>query len=99
MAKIRWTAEAERWLDEIYHYIGSDSPIAAHKTVVSIYEAAQTLAEFPEMGYCYEAGTHNVRVMIYGHYRIAYLIKAGDNIDILGVFHGAMELERYLTTT
>ena len=31
-----------------------------------------------------------------GHYRIAYLIKADGNIDILGVFHGAMEIERYI---
>ena len=31
-----------------------------------------------------------------GHYRIAYLIKENEDIDVLGVFHGAMEIERYL---
>jgi len=34
--------------------------------------------------------------LLYGHYRIAYLIKDKNNIDILGVFHGALAIERYL---
>jgi hypothetical protein len=34
--------------------------------------------------------------MLYGHYRIAYLLKPDDTIDILGVFHDALDLERYL---
>jgi leucyl-tRNA synthetase len=29
------------------------------------------------------------------HYRIAYLIKPDGNIDILGVFHGALDIDRY----
>jgi toxin ParE1/3/4 len=35
-------------------------------------------------------------MLLYGHYRIAYLLKPDDNIDILGVFHGALDLGRYL---
>ncbi len=34
--------------------------------------------------------------ILHGHYRIAYLIKTDDRIEILGIFHGAMEIERYL---
>ncbi|MBI5506369.1 MAG: type II toxin-antitoxin system RelE/ParE family toxin, partial [Deltaproteobacteria bacterium] len=30
-----------------------------------------------------------------GHYRIAYLIKPDGSIDILGVFHGALDIERF----
>jgi hypothetical protein len=31
-----------------------------------------------------------------GHYRIAYLIKSDTSIDALGVFHDALNIERYL---
>jgi len=30
------------------------------------------------------------------YYRIAYLIKDMETIDILGVFHGALAIEKYL---
>ena len=32
----------------------------------------------------------------YGHYRIPYLVVNEDRIEILGVFHGAMDIARYL---
>ena len=34
--------------------------------------------------------------LLYGQYRIAYLVKDGGDIDILGVFHGALDIKRYL---
>jgi len=34
--------------------------------------------------------------VVYGHYRIAYLIRSEDVIEILGVFHAALGIERYL---
>lgn len=33
MAEIRWTEEAERWLNDIYEYIAADNPSAAARTV------------------------------------------------------------------
>jgi plasmid stabilization system protein ParE len=36
------------------------------------------------------------RILLYGHYRITYLIKSEEDIDILGVFHGALNIQRYL---
>ena len=30
-----------------------------------------------------------------GIYRIAYLVKADRNVDILGVFHGSLDITRY----
>ncbi len=97
MAEISWTRESERWLRDIFDYIAGDSAEAALRTVEGIYEKAQLLREFPELGYRYEhAAERNVRILLYGHYRIAYLIKPNGNIDILGVFHSAMEIERYL---
>ncbi|MBE7446390.1 MAG: type II toxin-antitoxin system RelE/ParE family toxin [Planctomycetia bacterium] len=97
MAKINWTSEAERWLRDIYDYIAEDNPDAAIRVVEGIYEKAQTLHRFPELGHKYdEKPDQNIRILLYGHYRIAYLIKPDDNIDILGIFHSALEIDRYL---
>jgi plasmid stabilization system protein ParE len=51
MAKISWTSEAERWLKDIYDYIATDNPGAAAKIIAGIYEKAQLLSQFPEIGY------------------------------------------------
>ena len=96
MAKIRWTAEAESWLKDIYDYIAPDNPEAAARTVNGIYDRAQDLVRFPELGYQYEAESASIRILLYDHYRIAYLIKENEDIDILGVFHGALDIDRYL---
>ena len=97
MAEIRWSHEAEQWLREIYDYIAQDNPTAAGKVVSGIYDKAQLLSDSPEIGYKYrEEPEGEVRILLYGHYRIAYII-ADDFIDILGVFHGALQIERYLS--
>jgi plasmid stabilization system protein ParE len=96
MAKINWTAEAEKWLRDIHDYIAQNNPVAARKVVAGIYKRAQVLANFPQMGYKYFVQSQgDIRILLYGHYRIAYLIK-GEEIDILGVFHGALDIDRYL---
>ena len=95
MAEITWTAEAQRWLNDIFEYIAADNPQAAAETVNGIYERAQVLAKFPEIGHRYSASSRHVRILLYGHYRIAYLIKDNGNIDVLGVFHGALDISRY----
>ncbi len=96
MAEIAWTREAERWLRDIYEFIALDNPTAAAEVINGIYESAQQLTEFPELGYRYHGSRDQVRILLYGHYRIAYLIKTDGNIDILGVFHGALDIDRYL---
>ena len=97
MAEINWTAEAEGWLRDIYDYIAQDSPESAAQVVEGIYEKAQLLRRFPEMGHRYDRiPDKHVRILLYGHYRIAYLIRPDGNIDILGVFHGALDIDRYL---
>ena len=95
MAQIGWTLEAERWLSDIYEYIANDNPVAAMETVLGIYDRAQVLTDFPECGSRYWASTRNVRILLYGHYRITYLVKDDGNVDILGVFHGALDISKY----
>lgn len=97
MGRVRWTDEAIRWLREIRDYIARDNPEAARRTVAGIYERAGSLTELSERGYRYtERPDRDVRILLYGHYRIAYLVKPGGDVDILGVFHGALDIERYL---
>lgn len=95
MAEIAWTEEAQRWLEDIFEYIATDNPQAAARTVQEIHERAQVLTRFPEIGHRYIASSRNVRILLYGHFRIAYLVKDDGNIDILGVFHGSLDITRY----
>ena len=95
MATIAWTEEAQRWLEDIFEFIAADSPPAAARTVQEIHDRAQVLASFPEIGHRYVASARNVRILLYEHYRIAYLVKDDRNIDVLGVFHGSLDITKY----
>lgn len=95
MAKVVWTEEAQRWLQEIYDYIAEDNEASAYRTVRGIHQRAEILVSFPELGYRYREQP-DIRVLLYGHYRIAYLTSSDGDIEILGVFHGALDMARYL---
>jgi len=96
MEEIRWTEEAIKWLRNIHDYISEDNPIAARNVIEGIYEKTQILESFPEVGYKYRNESDGeIRILLYGHYRIAYLIKQ-DAVEILGIFHGSMEIEKYI---
>ena len=65
--------------------------------MAGIYEKAQLLRRFPEIGYKYRVEPEGeIRILLYGHYRISYLVKAFGSIDIVGVFHGALDIDKYL---
>lgn len=97
MAQITWTREAANSLEEIHDYIAANSPSAAINVVTGIYEKIQLLRDHPRIGQRYSPiSDREVREILYGHYRIAYLLKNEDHLEILGVFHGAMDIERYL---
>jgi plasmid stabilization system protein ParE len=46
MAEIRWTDEAQRWLQDIYEYIAADNPDAAARTVQGIYDGALDITKY-----------------------------------------------------
>lgn len=97
MAKIRWTEEAATWLEDIHKFISQDNPTAADQVVERIYEKVQILNKFPETGYRYRATREgDIRVLLYGHYRIAYLLDNHKTILILGIFHSALDIDRYI---
>ena len=72
------------------------NPNAAAETITNIYDKAQLLRNHPRLGHRYDAEqSREIRILLYEHFRITYLIKPDGNIDILGVFHGALDIDRY----
>jgi plasmid stabilization system protein ParE len=97
MAKIVWTEESLNWLELIADYISQDNPAAAVRTLEGIYNKVQLLEQNPELGFRYEPIIQReIRIILYGHYRIAYDVTADKDVCILGVFHAALDVERYL---
>ncbi len=95
MAEIRWSEESLRWLEDIYEYVFMDNPAAASSILQGIYDRAHDILAFPEIGYRYTPSTRHIRILLYGHYRIAYLVNEDGNIDVLGIFHSALDITRY----
>ncbi len=97
MAKVVWTDEAERWLRKIHDYIAQDKPGAAFEVVRSIYARTQILEQFPELGQTYKSPSgREARILLWGHCRVVYLRPSDDEVHVVGVFHGAMDLGQYL---
>jgi plasmid stabilization system protein ParE len=73
-------------------------PAAAFGVVESLYRRAEILATFPEIGHTYTSPSgRQVRILLWSHYRIVYVRKTPDEVHVLGVFHGAMDLKSYLS--
>jgi toxin ParE1/3/4 len=97
MAEIEWTDESKRWLQQIYDYIARDNEEAAWQVILGIQNRVQVLRQFPESGQRYEKHqTRNIRILLYGHYRIAYMVRDDNSIHILGVLHGALDIDEHL---
>jgi len=97
MAEIRWTEEAAAWLEDIYGYIAQDNPQAAQRVVSGIYEKVHILKTFPLIGHRHRSEPEGeIRILLFGHYRIAYLVRNPRMIEVLGVFHAALDIDRYL---
>lgn len=95
-SEIVWTDEARSWLRLIREYIAKDSPAAADRIIDGIWQKTQILVKHPEAGFKYPLpGRDEVRVLLYGHYRIAYLLSGNNLAQILGVFHAALDIDRY----
>lgn len=96
MAEVVWTDEALGWLREIHDFIAEENSAAAARVIDGISRCVDQLERHPESGYRYEDSSRHVRILVYGNYRIAYLVEAERNVFVLGVFHGAMDITRYL---
>lgn len=90
--KVHWTKTAEGHLDAIFDYIGQNSPEYAKHMVDRITRRSQQIAKYPLSGRRVpEYDFNQIREVIEGPYRIIYHIKS-DQVDILAVIHGAMNI-------
>lgn len=97
MGKIRWSREAFDWLKNVRDYIAKDKPHVAQKIAKGIVQKVALLRDFPEIGYRLNTSTKKqIRVLLYGHYRIVYQINEDKDIDLVGIFHGALDLKKHL---
>ena len=75
------------WLNDIHDDIAQDKPHVANRVVHEIIENVQILHDFPKTGYQYGYQSRSkpgeeIRILLYGHYRIAYLLINNNQIDI-----------------
>ena len=98
MAELKWSLEALDWLEDIQRYIAQDNPQAAAKVIDGILLKADMLTTYSDISTRLRTVPEgDVRMILYGHYRIAYLCRNdSDVIEILGVFHGALDIDRYI---
>ena len=96
MAEVVWTDEAQAWLQEVHDYIAEQDPVAALRIARGISTRVDQLEQHPESGYRYEDSSRHIRILVYGNYRIAYLVESPQLVLVLGVFHGAMDIARHL---
>jgi plasmid stabilization system protein ParE len=72
---------------KIFDCLANDAPATATNVVHSIYRKVQLLQGSPQIGWCYpHVSKRDVRIMLFGHYRIAYEIHASGYIVVLGMF-------------
>jgi len=85
--QVRWTAPAAQDLQEIARYIRKDNPSAARAIAKALFDAANSLNNFPYKGRLGRiAGTREL-VLSRSPYIIAYDVAAA--IHILHIYHGA----------
>ncbi|MES0488699.1 MAG: type II toxin-antitoxin system RelE/ParE family toxin [Leptospirales bacterium] len=96
--EIEWADEASANLKSIFDYIAENNPVAASDTIDGIYAKVQLLENQPNIGFVYKTqASKEIRIILYGHYKIAYTyILEQSIISVLGVYHGAMDIQKYL---
>ena len=95
MVKIVWTELSISDLKEIFDYIADDSIRYASITANKIYQSVQPIIDNPYIGRMVpEFSKKSIREIINGNYRIIYLIKSKNQVDILRVYHVARSLRK-----
>lgn len=96
MGKVIWTDPALKDLHDIIEHIAEDSPVYAERFGLQVVEAPRRLGQFPNCGRMVpEFKDENIRELIYGSYRIIYLIRH-NACYITAVIHGSRDILRHL---
>ncbi|MEO8402738.1 MAG: type II toxin-antitoxin system RelE/ParE family toxin [Gammaproteobacteria bacterium] len=87
---IKWLDDAVHDLQALHHYIEQENPSAANRIAKRILKAVNLLPLQPAMGR--QGRVHTTRELIVSGtpYIIPYRVK-NNEIEILRVFHGAMQ--------
>ena len=92
---IVWTDESIAHLQQIKDYISQDSSYWANLEIERILERAETLSSFPRLGRTVpEYDNETIREIFEGDYRIIYRIVSEQQLDIIGIIHGAKRLQK-----
>lgn len=93
MARIIWSARAQRDAEEIWQYVARDNPDAADRLTLQIDEKLETCLEFPLSGRPRTELRPNLRSVSVGNYTIFYE-PMDDGIFVSRVLHAARDIER-----
>lgn len=94
--EIRLTETAYHDLEDIESYVSQSSPKLGRAFINKIFEKIEVLYEYPQIGRKVpEFDNDRLRELIQGKYRIVYLIKSNEFIEVLRIVHGSrlMDLE------
>ena len=93
--KLEWSEEALEDIESIASYIEKDSPVYAKSVVSKLFEKAEILKEFSELGRVVpETNDKNIRELFVYSYRLIYKIKT-NTILFIAVIHGKRLLENH----
>ncbi len=91
--ELSWSDDALTDIEAIANYIEKDSPVYAKAVVSKIFDKAEILSDFPELGRRVpELNQDNIREIFVYSYRLIYAV---DNVTIvfLSVLHGKRLIE------
>ncbi|MBN2162692.1 MAG: type II toxin-antitoxin system RelE/ParE family toxin [Pontiellaceae bacterium] len=85
--KIQWSPLAVKRIGEISDYIAQDSPMAAERWVLSIFDRVEQVKDFSESGQSVpEINRKDIRQLVIANYRIIYRVES-KVVSILTVRH------------
>lgn len=88
---ILWLPSAEADLTSIYRFIAADHQPAAEALLDRLWEAAESLRDYPQLGPARPEIAPDARSLTIGNYLILYRIK-DEAIEIVRILHGAQRL-------
>ena len=86
--------KAKQDLQEIWDYIGRESPEAADAVINTIVDKFTTIAQFPQMGRSREELAPYIRSFSTGNYVIFYYA-VEKRIEVARVLYGARDIRRF----
>lgn len=86
--RVIWSPHAVERVAEIAAFIAADRPDAARRWVEELFDAANSLAAFPEQGRNVpELHQFDYRELLFGQYRVIYRLER-TKVNIITVRHG-----------